>query len=80
MANVINNWKVTCEHSPEMIDRIVMPIRKRGIGVKSLNYQQESSTKANCLLLFEAEEADSGRIFKNLQRITGIIEIEKLPN
>jgi acetolactate synthase II small subunit len=35
---VRNNWQIECHHSPETIDRILLPIRKRGLSVISLSY------------------------------------------
>lgn len=72
-----NQWKITCNHTPEVIDRIVMPIRKRGIGIKNLNYKQIEDL-GECHVEFESEEADATRIHKNMIRITDILEIETI--
>lgn len=74
---VKNQWRIECNHTPEIIDRIVMPIRKRGIGITKLNYEKEKKAdKGTCTLEFEVEELDGQRIFKNLLRITDILKVE----
>ena len=72
---VNNQWKITCNHTPEVIDRIVMPIRKRGIGIKSMEYKQVDDL-GECKVEFESEELDATRIYKNMIRVTDILEIE----
>jgi hypothetical protein len=42
-----------------------------------MNYEQEGEF-GNCNLEFIVEEADAVRIYKNLMRITDILEVEKL--
>lgn len=54
-----------------------MPIRKRGLLISKMNYEQEGEF-GNCNLEFIVEEADAVRIYKNLMRITDILEVEKL--
>jgi len=71
-----NQWKIICNHTPEVIDRIVMPIRKRGIGVKSMSYKQIDDKGGECQIEFESEEMDATRIYKNMIRVTDILEIE----
>jgi acetolactate synthase regulatory subunit len=63
------SWKIECSHTPEMIDRILSPIRKRGLSVISLNYKQIDQQQAECNLEFEIEEADYARIKMNMLRI-----------
>ena len=72
---VNNQWKITCNHTPEVIDRIVMPIRKRGIGIKCMEYKQVDDL-GECQVEFESEELDATRIYKNMIRVTDILEIE----
>ena len=72
---ISNHWKITCNHTPEVIDRVLMPIRKRGMSVESLNYQREED-KGICTISFAAEENDATRIFKNMIRVTDILKIE----
>lgn len=71
-------WRVECSHSPETIDRILLPIRKRGLCVMSLNYQQQDSKNAICIIEFEIEPADGDRIYKNMQRIHDIQNVVRL--
>lgn len=66
------SWKIECNHTPETIDRILMPIRKRGMTVISLNYEQTDSKNAVCTIKFELEPEDSERIYKNMLRIHDI--------
>ncbi|MFK7899257.1 MAG: hypothetical protein AB8B61_00725 [Cyclobacteriaceae bacterium] len=70
-----NEWEVVCNHTPEIIDRIVMPIRKRGICVKNLNYTQVDDL-GKCHIEFEAEKLDAVRIYKNMIRVTDILEVD----
>lgn len=72
-----NNWKVRCNHTPEVIDRILMPIRKRGLSVDKMAYEREGEF-GNCTLMFEIEESDATRIYKNLMRITDVLDVERL--
>ncbi len=72
-----NFWKIRCNHTPEVIDRILMPIRKRGLSIDKMSYEREGEF-GNCVLEFEMDEADAVRIYKNLMRITDILEVEKL--
>jgi acetolactate synthase regulatory subunit len=72
------SWKIQCNHSPETIDRIIMPIRKRGLSVLSLNYKRQDEKTAVCQVEFEIESAEYERIFKNMLRIHDITTIEKI--
>ncbi len=69
---MINHWKIECLHSPEMIDRIMVPIRKRGMGVLSLHYEQIYGGRAICHMKFEAEQIEAEKIYKNMLRILDI--------
>lgn len=71
-------WKIECAHTPEIIDRILMPIRKRGICLIHMDYNQKDSHTATCTLEFETEPADLERIYKNMQRIHDIREVIRL--
>lgn len=71
-------WKIECNHTPETIDRIIMPIRKRGLSVINLNYQQLDVKNAVCTVEFEIEPEDYNRIFKNMSRIHDIQNLVKL--
>ncbi len=72
----INSWHIRCNHTPEVIDRILMPIRKRGLLISKMSYEQDGD-EGNCILEFTVDEADAIRIYKNLMRITDILEVEK---
>lgn len=74
---VKNFWKIRCNHTPEVIDRILMPIRKRGLSVDRMTYERDGEF-GNCVLEVDIDEADASRIYKNLMRITDILEVEKL--
>jgi acetolactate synthase regulatory subunit len=78
MARVTNRWEISCNHTPETIDRIMLPIRKRGLMVVNLNYRTMPESQALCSLEFEAEEADIERIYKNMTRISDIRRVERL--
>jgi acetolactate synthase regulatory subunit len=67
-----HHWKIECNHTPETIDRILMPIRKRGLTVISLHYTRTDIANAVCTLQFELEAEDSERIYKNMLRIHDI--------
>lgn len=75
---VRNNWQIECHHSPETIDRILLPIRKRGLSVISLNYKQADNLDAICTIEFETEENDVERVYKNMLRIQDIKSVSKL--
>ena len=75
---VRNNWQIECHHSPETIDRILLPIRKRGLSVISLNYKQTDNLDATCTVEFETEENDVERVYKNMLRIQDIKSVNKL--
>jgi acetolactate synthase II small subunit len=72
-----NTWRIRCNHTPEVIDRIVMPVRKRGLSIEKMTYERDG-VFGNCHLEFEVDEADANRIYKNLMRVTDILEVEKL--
>jgi len=71
-------WKIECNHTPETIDRIMMPIRKRGLSVISFNYQQQDAKSAVCNMEFELEPEDYNRIYKNMLRLHDIQNVVKL--
>lgn len=73
---VKNSWRIRCNHTPEVIDRILMPIRKRGLSIDHMTYQRDGEF-GNCQLDFELEEDDASRIYKNLMRITDILDVER---
>lgn len=72
-----NTWYIKCNHTPEVIDRILMPIRKRGLSISKMSYEQEGKF-GNCTLEFIVDENDATRIYKNLMRIVDILEVEKI--
>lgn len=78
MALQKNSWKIECNHTPETIDRILLPIRKRGIKVMSLHYQQQDSNTATCTIDFEVDSTDVDRVYKNMLRIHDILTVTKL--
>ena len=69
------SWKIECNHTPETIDRILMPIRKRGICVTSLNYEQKDVSNATCIVKFELEPEQCESIYKNMLRIHDIQQV-----
>jgi acetolactate synthase II small subunit len=71
-----NTWRIKCNHTPEVIDRILMPIRKRGLSIEKMSYEKEN-TFGYCKLEFDVNEEDAVRIYKNMMRITDILEVEK---
>lgn len=71
-----NYWKIRCNHTPEIIDRILMPIRKRGLSVETMSYKKDGE-QGYCEIEIQIEEDDATRIYKNLMRITDILEVEK---
>ncbi len=74
----MNRWQIDCAHTPETIDRILLPIRKRGLSVHSLNYQKKDNENAVCTIEFEIEESDIDRVYKNMIRIYDIQGVTKL--
>ena len=78
MALQKNSWKIECNHTPETIDRILLPIRKRGIKVMSLHYQEQDSKTAICTIDFEVDSSDVERVYKNMLRIHDILNVTRL--
>jgi acetolactate synthase regulatory subunit len=71
-----NCWRIKCNHTPETLDRILAPFRKRGMAVESVNYKRDSDFLATCLIEFEEDKENSGRILKNLMRTYDVQDIE----
>ena len=71
-------WLIECKHTPETVDRIMLPIRKRGISVISISYKQKSLQTASCELEFEIEPEAVDRIYKNFIRIQDIQQVTRL--
>ncbi|MCU0415812.1 MAG: hypothetical protein MUE33_01390 [Cytophagaceae bacterium] len=69
---VKNTWQIECAHTPETIDRILLPIRKRGLSVLKLLYEKSTDETASCSIEFETEEADAERVYKNMIRLQDI--------
>jgi acetolactate synthase regulatory subunit len=74
----VNRWQIDCAHTPETIDRILSPIRKRGISVISMSYQKKDENTATCTLEFEVDASDVERVYKNLIRLYDIQQVTKL--
>ncbi len=74
----VNRWQIDCTHTPETIDRILLPIRKRGLSVNSLNYQKKDEEKAVCTIEFEIEDSEIERVYKNMIRLYDIQGVTKL--
>jgi len=73
-----NNWLIKCSHTPESLDRVMMVFRKRGLTVESVFYQKVDNDNASCKVVFEEDEVNANRIYKNLIRLVDINEIEIL--
>ncbi|HWZ21364.1 MAG TPA: hypothetical protein VNW06_01850 [Cytophagaceae bacterium] len=73
-----NRWQIDCAHTPETIDRILLPIRKRGLSVNSLSYQKKDNDNAVCTIEFEIEATEIERVYKNMIRIYDIQSVTKL--
>jgi acetolactate synthase regulatory subunit len=78
MTKQLNRWQIECAHTPESIDRVLMPIRKRGLSVESFTYQKKDENTAICTIEFEMEGADLERVYKNMLRIYDIQTVTKL--
>jgi acetolactate synthase regulatory subunit len=74
----INRWQIDCAHTPETIDRILLPIRKRGLSVSSLSYQKKDNDNAVCTIEFEIEDSEIERVYKNMIRLYDIQGVTKL--
>lgn len=55
-----------------------MVFRKRGLTVESVFYQKVDNDNASCKVVFEEDEVNANRIYKNLIRLVDINEIEIL--
>ena len=71
----LHTWRIVCNHTPEIIDRILLPIRKRGLVINALHYQAGPDRLATCVLAFEEEATVAEQIFKNLRRTIDIVEM-----
>jgi acetolactate synthase regulatory subunit len=71
-----NCWLIKCNHTPETLDRILAPFRKRGMTLDSVIYKRDSDFLATCAIEFEEDKENSGRILKNLMRTYDIQDIE----
>ena len=78
MAKVKCSLRIECNHTAETIDRIMLPIRKRGLKASSFSYEQSDESNATCTLSFEIEEADIERVYRNLIRQTDINTVQKI--
>ncbi len=73
-----NRWQIDCAHTPETIDRILLPIRKRGLSVNSFSYQKKDNDNAVCTIEFEIDDSELERVYKNMIRIYDIQTVTKL--
>jgi acetolactate synthase regulatory subunit len=71
-----NCWRIKCNHTAETLDRILAPFRKRGMALESVNYKRDSDFLATCIIEFEEDKENSGRILKNLMRTYDVLDIE----
>ena len=71
-----NCWHIKCNHTPEIIDRILMHFRKRGMAVDSLQYSKENDSLAFCKIEFTEEQEGARKLFNNLLRTVDIIDIQ----
>ena len=78
MAKVKCSLRIECNHTAETIDRIMLPIRKRGLKASSFNYEQSGDNTAVCNVSFEIEETDIERVYRNLIRQTDINTVQKI--
>ncbi len=78
MSSVTNTWSIQCHHTPDIIDRILMQLRKRGMKADRFEYKKINETEAECLIEFEDVPANADRIYKNMQRTQDLIKISKL--
>lgn len=71
-------FQIECNHTPEIIDRILAPVRKRGLTVSKFSYEPMGGKKAVCILEIENEEHIADGIYKNLGRIIDVNEVKKV--
>lgn len=74
----ISRWQIDCDHTPETIDRILLPIRKRGLSVQSFTYHKKDEHTAVCTIEVELESSDIERVYKNMLRIYDIQKVTRL--
>lgn len=72
-----SRWIIECKPSPETIDRIMLPIRKRGISVLTMSYSQKNIDLAICEVEFELDSEETERIKKNFMRLQDVITVKK---
>ena len=78
MEKILCTWEVSCMHTPETINKIVMNIRKRGMSFESFTYKKVDAFKAICTIEFEDTPASADRIYANMHRLEDVIEIKKI--
>ena len=71
-----NWWLIKCKNTPETIDRIVMPFRKRGMKLSELKYASESEDFSQCEVVFMEESSKAKSIYNNLIRLVDIEAID----
>lgn len=68
-------WQITCRLTPEIIDRLVAPVRKRGLQVLQLSFEAQANQTAKCTLTFESEAGHLHFIKSNFMRITDVMSV-----
>jgi acetolactate synthase regulatory subunit len=71
-------FRIECRHSPEMVDRIMAPIRKRGLQVASIHYIQKAEETAVCIIELEEDPIELTRIIRNMLRSADIHSVIEL--
>ncbi len=72
---VASRWRITCVHGPEIIDRVMSALRKRGITADRFSYEHEGPI-GYCSIEFVAETGDTNRIHKNMLRLSEVHEVD----
>lgn len=68
-------WQINCRLTPEIIDRLVAPVRKRGLQVLQLSFEARPDHTACCTMGFESEPGQLHFIKSNFLRIEDVISV-----
>lgn len=74
----MNHYQLTvrCVHTAEVLDRLIAPIRKRGILIDKLTFEKIAQNTAVCTMLFTSDATQLHYIESNLNRLVDVHEVK----
>ena len=67
---------VRCVHTAEVLDRLIAPIRKRGILIDKFTFEKIAQDVAICQLIFVSDATQLHYIESNLNRLVDVHEVK----